>query len=107
MPLSDNAASLARFFRVSTLVVARKAFDDKLITWPSFNEFYDKESHRVARAESGGNYYRTLPVRNGRRFTEAVLRSASEQRLLLREAASLLSANPSKLERLTQELRIA
>lgn len=45
-----------------------------------------------------------MPVRNGKRFTEAVLRSALEQRLLLRDAGALLNIHPAKLTRLAQEI---
>lgn len=107
--LDDNAGSLASFFRVSTVAVARRAFDLGLIEWPAYVEYYQQQEerwHQPTKKVEGGDFYRTIPVRNGRRFTEAVLRSAVEQSLLLRDAGRLLGVNPAKIGRLAQEIGI-
>lgn len=109
-PLHDNASSLASFFRVSTVVIARRALDLGLIEWPAYDTYYQQQAERwrqeQGKKRSGGDPYRTIPVRNGRRFTEAVLRSAVEQSLLLRDAGRLLGVNPAKIGRLAQEIGI-
>jgi Zn-dependent peptidase ImmA (M78 family) len=103
-----NAARLARFFRVSTVVIARRAFDLGLVNWPVYIDYYQRqvELWRREKTGSGGDPYRTIPVRNGRRFTEAVLSSAFARSLLLRDAGRLLGVNPAKLGRLAQEIGI-
>ena len=103
-----NAARLASFFRVSTVVIARRAFDLGLVNWPVYIDYYQRqvELWRREKKGSGGDPYRTIPVRNGRRFTEAVLSSAFARSLLLRDAGRLLGVNPAKLGRLAQEIGI-
>ena len=44
---------------------------------------------------------------SSRRYTEDVVRTALEQRLLLRDAGRLLNVQPSKIRRLAQEIGIA
>lgn len=106
--VNNNAVRLASFFRVSTVVIARRAFDLSLIGWSTYIEYYQRqvELWRREKKGDGGDPYRTIPVRNGRRFTEAVVQSAFERNLLLRDAGRLLGVNPSKIGRLAQEIGI-
>ena len=106
--VDNNAVRLASFFRVSTVVIARRAFDLSLIGWSAYIEYYQRqvELWRREKKGDGGDPYRTIPVRNGRRFTEAVVQSAFERNLLLRDAGRLLGVNPSKIGRLAQEIGI-
>jgi Zn-dependent peptidase ImmA (M78 family)/transcriptional regulator with XRE-family HTH domain len=99
-PIADNADSLSAYFRVSKVVVARRAYDLKLIRWETYDAFYQTEVERwrkKTQSNDGGNTYDTLPVRNGQRFTSAVLQSALEHTLLLRDAGKLLGLSPSKI----------
>lgn len=100
-----NATRLAGFFRVSTVMIARRALDLGLIEWPAYFAYYQEQAKLWKRKErgGGGDAYRTIPVRNGRRFTEAVVSSALSRRLLLRDAGRLLGVTPSKIGRLAQE----
>lgn len=106
--LDANAARLSSFFRVSTVVVARRAFDAGLINWINYFDYYQKQMEiwQKKKKSNGGDPYRTIPVRNGKRFTFSVLHSVFERRLLLRDAGKLLSVNPAKIDRLAQEMRI-
>ena len=85
--------TLARRFKVSPLVAARRALDLGLIPRARFFAFfneYQKDERRQAEARpSGGDFYATHEVRLGRRFGEAVIRAAKEGRLLYREAYQL------------------
>jgi Zn-dependent peptidase ImmA (M78 family) len=88
--------TVARWFKVSPVVAARRALDLGLITKPMFFEFYeqDKEDWRRRKAEqrkkkSGGDFYRTQDVRLGRRFASALVRAAREGRILYRDAYRL------------------
>ena len=105
-PIADNAGRLSTYFRVSKVVVARRAYDLKLITWETYDAFYQTEADRWRKkteGNDGGNTYYTLPVRNGKRFTSAVLQSALEHTLLLRDAGKLLGLSPSKIGQFAQE----
>ena len=107
--LDWNASQLGSFFRVSTVVVARRALDLGIIKWAVYFDYYQRQAEfwRKGKKGPGGEFYRTIPVRNGRHFTEAVVQSASERNLLLRDAGRLLGINPSKIQRLAQTIGIA
>jgi len=92
--LSDDPfQTLARRFKVSPLVIARRALDLQLIPKAQFSSFYrdymESEKRRAASRSDGGDFYATHNVRVGRRFSEAVIRSAREDRILYREAYQL------------------
>jgi len=106
--LDQNATELASFFRVSTVVVARRALDIGLIEWPVYIAYFQRQAEvwRQVKKGPGGDPYRTIPIRNGRRFTEAVIQSALQRTTLLRDAGSLLGISPSKISRLAQEIGV-
>jgi Zn-dependent peptidase ImmA (M78 family) len=84
--------AIARHFKVSELVAARRAIDLKLITRAEFLDFYrnyQEQERRAAKAQEGGNFYATQNLRIGRRFAEAVVRAARESKLLYRDAYQL------------------
>jgi Zn-dependent peptidase ImmA (M78 family)/transcriptional regulator with XRE-family HTH domain len=86
-------AALARRFKVSELVVARRVLDARLITRDAFFNFYngyqEDERRRAVRQPSGGNFFATQNSRVGRVFTRAVARAVKEGRLLYRDAFEL------------------
>lgn len=92
----DPFASLGRWFKVSPLVAARRALDLKLIGKPEFFDFYraDRTAYFQRKAQEkqkgGGNFYATQTARLGRPFSDAVVRSVREGRLLYTEAQRLL-----------------
>jgi Zn-dependent peptidase ImmA (M78 family) len=85
---------LARFFKVSTLVVLRRLYEAGLINWETMNQCYSEELERILALEggksSGGDFYRTLGARTGKRFARAVLSSTLEGHTLFRDAFRLL-----------------
>ena len=87
---------LAGCFGVSTLVVLNRLYDLRLISWDVFRRTYGAEHERLMslmaerRPSDGGSYYNTVPLRLGRRFSQAVLLSAFEGRTSYREAYELL-----------------
>lgn len=99
--LTDQVDWLAENFSVSRIVIARRALEQGFITNTEYGEFYSIESNRWASLRSsrpsGGSYYSTIPVRNGKSFTRAVTREAAIGRLLYREAGQLLGVQPSKV----------
>jgi len=108
--LSGNADRLARDYRVSRIVIARRAFDLNIISEADYRAFYALESSRwkaEASDSSGGSFYNTLPVRNGGRFTRSVVNQALSGRLLLKHAASLLNTQPASLVKFGQQVRAA
>ena len=88
--------TIAKWFKVSPVVAARRALDLKLITKPEFFSFYKqdcadwlKRKEEGRKKRSGGNFYATQNVRLGRRFSAAVVRAAREGRILYQDAFRL------------------
>jgi Zn-dependent peptidase ImmA (M78 family) len=83
---------LARRFKVSEVVAARRTLDLGLIAWSEFNDFYHYRylvGLQKAPGASGGNFYYNQPYRVGRRFAEAVISATTEGKLLYQEAYRL------------------
>jgi Zn-dependent peptidase ImmA (M78 family) len=88
----QDVEKLAKFFRVSKLVVARRALDNKLVD----QAFYDEVAANTQRVKSTGKPTAlvTIPIRNSRKFTRTIVASAMSGQTLLRDAASLLNVKP-------------
>jgi len=84
---------MARRFKVSDLVVARRALDLGLIGRDDFFAFYDSyqaaERHAIPQEPQGGDFYANQNLRIGHRFARTVVRAAREDRLLYSEAYRL------------------
>lgn len=88
---SEPFKDLARMFRVSPIVAARRALDAQLVTREVFFAFI-KEYQAMEKSRpksSGGDFYKTQETRIGRRFGVAVTRAAKAGRLLYRDAYRL------------------
>lgn len=89
----DRFNLLARHFKVSSIVTARRALDLMLISRDEFFDFYrawmEIERKQAQDGEGGGNFYFNQNFRIGRRFAEAVFTSAKEGRLQYNEAYRL------------------
>ena len=99
----DRFQVIARHFKVSELVAARRAQDLGLITKPEFLDFYqvyrESEQRTAAQGQGGGNFYFNQNLRVGRRFAGTVLRAVREGRLLYHEAHRLTDLSGKNFER--------
>jgi Zn-dependent peptidase ImmA (M78 family) len=99
---------LARRFKVSSLVAARRALDLGLVSQKEFFDFYrsyqEDERRKQARPSTGGNFWNTQNVRVGQRFGAAVVRAAREGRLLYREAYRLTGLHGNTFDRFAETL---
>jgi Zn-dependent peptidase ImmA (M78 family) len=89
----EELQRLSRRFRVSRFVLLIRAFEAGLINREAFVKHYQPERNRPFRANSdssGGNFYFTQRSRLGRRFAQAVIRSARTGQTLMRDAYGLL-----------------
>jgi len=92
----DPVALICRHFKVSSLVVLRRMFDQQIIDWETYRRLHREEEEKFharkakQQEKGGGNYYATQQVRVGRRFARALIGSALEGRTPYREAFSLL-----------------
>jgi Zn-dependent peptidase ImmA (M78 family) len=95
--------AMARRFKVSELVAARRALDARLIDRDAFFRFFqayqDDERRRAARRPGGGDFYATQNYRVGRVFAEAVGRAVREGRLLYRDAFELTGLHGATFDR--------
>lgn len=89
----EDLDRMASFFRVSKLVIARRALDFSFIDLPAY-ERVAEAAVKAPRNSSGGSPYRTIPARSSKRLTSALVKSALTGETLLREAASLLGVRP-------------
>jgi Zn-dependent peptidase ImmA (M78 family) len=87
----------SKYFKVSRLVVGRRAFELGKISKDEYNQLY-AASYKAS--SSGGNPYATIPVRNSKKLTNAVVKSAMEGNTLIRDAARLLNINPNTITNL-------
>jgi len=87
-------------FKVSTIVVARRALDLDLIDRKAFLKFYLARiaEHQSIPSAKGGNFYASQSLRVGMRFGAAVVRSVREGRTLYTEAYSLTGLRGSTFD---------
>jgi hypothetical protein len=110
--LTAELERLAKFYKVSTLVVLRRIYDAGLMTRADYQEAYPSELDRVfelsARRGDGGNYYNTQPVRISKTFARALIADTNEGRTLYRDAFRLIGSKKlSTFEELGQRLGVA
>ena len=93
-------------FRLSTVMVARRLWEEKAIERDQFFAFYEAERGNWSKKSSsqGGDFYRTAVVRNSRLFTEAVLADMGSVNTSIREASRLLGVKPAKLPTLKETM---
>lgn len=95
---------VARQFKVSELVVARRALDLNLITGDEYFQFYNSRSKVHEQNGTRGNFYATQNQRIGRRFAEAVISEAKSGRLLYRDAYRLTGLTGKTFEEFAKRL---
>lgn len=99
----QNFSGLSRMFKVSSLVIARRALNLGKI---SVEDYRKAEALSAKRKSSdGGNPYNTIPVRNSKRFTSALVSSAMSGHTLLLDAGSLLHVTPNTVMNLGMRMR--
>lgn len=82
--------TLSRYFKVSKIVVARRALDLQKLTKDQFFSFYNEYTNQVQYKKdnqgSGGDFYATAKKRVGLRFVGLVNQAIRENKLLYKEA---------------------
>lgn len=100
--------AIARHFKVSPIVAARRAQDLGLIQRAEFLTFFrayqDDERRKAARVTGGGDFYQNQNVRLGKRFARAVALAAKEGRLLYRDAYRLTDLHGATFDKYAKAL---
>ncbi|WP_288447429.1 ImmA/IrrE family metallo-endopeptidase [uncultured Chryseobacterium sp.] len=90
---SQNFLYLSRIFKVSPIVIGRRALDLKLIKFHQFIQFYNEYMNEIKerkdRQSSGGDFYATTKKRISLRFAAFVNNAVKENKLLYRDAYKL------------------
>ncbi len=113
--VEQNVTLLRKTYHVSSLVILRRAFDLGRLSWETYSKAYSSELAGIAlekkRRENdredrtaSGNFYSTLPARNSRTLTRAVLEAVANEKLDHREAAHLLGVKIGTLSSLIANL---
>lgn len=100
---------IARQFKVSSVMAARRILDLNFISRDDFFRFYqeytDKEWHTLQQDQTGGgNFWNSQKWRIGPRFGAAVIRAVKEGRLLYREAYSLTGLKGDVFEKMSEKM---
>jgi Zn-dependent peptidase ImmA (M78 family) len=108
-PDVDRFAHVARRFKVSAVVIARRAWDLNRISEEEYRKVYDRsvrtrDSDSGENRDSGGNFWYTQNTRVGKRFGAAVVRAVREGRLLYRDAYRLTGLHGQTFDDYAQRL---
>lgn len=89
----EDFERLSKFFKVSQIVIARRALDLGKITKGEFFDFYNlyrEQEYTQRKQTEGGNFYFTQKKRLGLRFVKFVHQAVKEGKLLYRDAYDLI-----------------
>ncbi len=102
--------SLARRFKVSPVVIGRRAMDLGLMERSEFFRFYrdyTRSEHRKKQtATGGGDFYNNQNNRVGRLFASHLIRAAKEGRVGFKEAYDLTGLHAGTFQRYARKLEI-
>jgi Zn-dependent peptidase ImmA (M78 family) len=101
---TPSISHLARFFKVSEIVIARRALDTGKITKKMFIGFYNNyaggEKIKKAKKPSGGNFYDTVKKRLSITFASHINNAVKSGSLLYRDAYKLTGLKSSTFNEL-------
>ena len=102
--------ALAREFKVSPIVAARRALDLRLIGREAFLDFYNayaSREHRQKPQSGGGDFYNNQNTRVGRLLAGHVIRAALEGRIGFKEAYDLTGLRGGAFQKYASKLGVA
>lgn len=102
---------MAGRFKVSPLVIGRRAMDLGLVKRNEFFSFYrlytQQEQRKKVTGEGGGNFYNNQNTRVGRLFATQVMRAAKEGRIGFKEAYELSDLNGGAFQEYARKLGVS
>jgi len=109
LSIAKNLYFLVRKFRVSSIVILRRAYNLNQITRTEFFEHYNQELHNYSsfgKKTKGGNFHNSFWARNSHRIAGAIITSTMEGKTLYRDAAKLLSVKVNTINNLAASIGI-
>jgi Zn-dependent peptidase ImmA (M78 family)/DNA-binding XRE family transcriptional regulator len=107
-PIAAKLEHSARHFKVSTLVVLRRAYDLQRIVKTQYLKLYEQEERSFQKPGSqrrgGGSFYNNVIARNSPTLTKVVVQGAVNGKVLYRDAARLLNINASAVQKVSRHL---
>ncbi len=98
---------VARFFKVSQIVIARRAFDTGKITRSEFFRFYEayisRDFAKKVDTGPGGDFYATTRKRISRTFATHIINAVKSGQLLYRDAYKLTSLKGDTFQKFFSE----
>lgn len=104
--VDNDYSKYAKYFKVSEIVVARRALDLGKITQKEFYNFYEtylKKDHRTS-TKAGGDYYRTAKKRLSMNFLKYIFEALQTDKLLYRDAYRLTSMHGDTFHKLKKHV---
>lgn len=105
--ITQDFKYLSRMFKVSPIVIARRALDLSLITKAGFLDFYNNYMSEIKFKKdsqgSGGNFYATARKRVSLRFASFVNNAVNDHKLLYRDAYKLTNLKGDTYNRFITE----
>jgi len=102
---------LAGRFKVSPVVIGRRAMDLRLVEREEFFTFYQdytrQERHRSSQTAGGGDFYNNQNTRVGRLFAAHVIRAAKDGRIGFKEAYDLSGLNGGAFQQYARKLGVS
>ncbi len=109
--INDEINRLAHLFKVSTIVILIRLYDEKMISKKTFKNIYQRELRKWQsfkqhkKQHRGGNFYYNLSRKVSKRFALALIHSTLEGHTLYRDAYNLLGISKFKtFQRFAQTL---
>lgn len=99
--------TMARSFKVSQIVIARRILDLELISKKDYFEFYNNYINNISKKKNekkGGDYYNNQPYRVGKRFANSIYSAVKEGSLLYRDAYRLTGLNAKTFQEFQNKL---
>ncbi len=87
-------STLSKHFKVSRLVIARRALDLNKISKDEYEEISAAAYNASKNRKNGGNPYLSYPIRNSRTLLSTITNQALSGSITLREAARVMNMSP-------------
>jgi len=102
----ERFQAIARYFKVSEIVAARRALDLNAISRDEFFHFYEAyraQKHAKGRIHTGGNFFTRQNLRLSRRFGQAVVRAVQEGQLSYHDAYQLTNLHGAAFDKYAEQ----